>query len=66
MLPCSFSGNDVGYFIELPIGNPPRLFRVQVDSGSGDLWVMGEGCRSVEDLQDVPKEGDACVSAFKE
>ena len=64
MLLLFFSGNDVGYFIELPIGNPPRLFRVQVDSGSGDLWVMGEGCQSVQDLQDEPKPGDACVSAI--
>ncbi|KAK7454473.1 hypothetical protein VKT23_011229 [Stygiomarasmius scandens] len=44
-VPLNIETNDVGYFCSIEIGNPPRSFQVLVDSGSGDLWVGGEGCQ---------------------
>ena len=41
-------GNDVGYIATIQVGTPPRDFSVLVDSGSADLWVGGEGCKSVD------------------
>ncbi|KAF8150777.1 aspartic peptidase domain-containing protein [Crassisporium funariophilum] len=38
--------NDIGYMCTVQIGTPPKPFRLLVDSGSGDLWVGGEGCQS--------------------
>ena len=32
------------YWTQVLIGNPPLLFPVAIDSGSGDLDVGGEGC----------------------
>ncbi|THV02840.1 acid protease [Dendrothele bispora CBS 962.96] len=45
-VPLNIEANDVGYFCEISIGDPPRPFKVLVDSGSGDLWVGAEGCRA--------------------
>ncbi|KAF7312113.1 Aspartic peptidase A1 [Mycena indigotica] len=39
-------GQDIGYMAVISIGTPPRPFNLLVDSGSGDFWVGGEGCRS--------------------
>ncbi len=30
------------------MGNPPQNFQLLVDSGSGDLWVGGEGCHGTD------------------
>lgn len=38
--------NDVGYLATLQLGNPPRDFRLLMDSGSADMWVGGEACQS--------------------
>ncbi|KAF8896228.1 acid protease [Infundibulicybe gibba] len=38
--------NDVGYFAAVQIGSPPREFRILMDSGSADLWVGSEDCKS--------------------
>lgn len=46
--------NDESYVIIIQMGTPPRDFKMLVDSGSADLWVGGEGCKSVT--------GGDCVS----
>ncbi|KAG9118508.1 hypothetical protein FRC07_006946 [Ceratobasidium sp. 392] len=40
--------NDVGYIAELQLGNPPRSFKLLMDSGSADMWVGGEQCKSLQ------------------
>lgn len=42
----SIQANDVGYLAEISIGTPPRKFKVILDSGSADTWVMLPQCRS--------------------
>lgn len=39
--------DDVGYIATVQMGNPPREFKLLMDSGSADLWVGAEGCQSV-------------------
>ena len=39
-------GNDAGYIATIQVGTPPRDFSVLMDSGSGDFWVGGEGCKT--------------------
>lgn len=46
--------DDVGYVASVQMGNPPREFKLLMDSGSADLWVGAEGCQSVT--------GGDCVS----
>ena len=46
--------NDTGYVANIQMGNPPRNFKLLMDSGSADLWVGAEGCQSAS--------GDDCVS----
>ncbi|CAE6456844.1 unnamed protein product [Rhizoctonia solani] len=38
--------NDIGYLATLQLGTPPRDFRLLMDSGSADMWVGGEACKS--------------------
>jgi hypothetical protein len=38
--------NDIGYTATLQIGTPPRDFKLLMDSGSADMWVGGEQCKS--------------------
>ncbi|KAG9074932.1 hypothetical protein FS749_013460, partial [Ceratobasidium sp. UAMH 11750] len=38
--------NDVGYIATLQLGTPPRNFNLLMDSGSADMWVGGEACKS--------------------
>jgi hypothetical protein len=38
--------NDVGYIATLQLGTPPRDFNMLMDSGSADMWVGGEACKS--------------------
>ena len=38
--------NDVGYLATVQIGTPPRDFLMLMDSGSADMWVGSEDCRS--------------------
>lgn len=40
--------NDVGYLATVQMGTPPRDFQILMDSGSADLWVGAEGCKSAE------------------
>ncbi|KAG8696701.1 hypothetical protein FRC09_008314 [Ceratobasidium sp. 395] len=39
--------NDVGYIAALQLGTPPREFKLLMDSGSADMWVGGEACKSL-------------------
>ncbi|KAH9966260.1 aspartic peptidase domain-containing protein [Lactifluus volemus] len=41
---------DTAYVVPIEIGTPPHTFHVQVDSGSADLWVVGEGKQNFEFL----------------
>lgn len=38
--------NDVGYLATIQLGTPPRDFKMLMDSGSADMWVGGEACKS--------------------
>lgn len=50
--------NDVGYVATIQMGTPSRSVKLLMDSGSADLWVGGEGCKSVG--------GGDCVSFTSE
>jgi len=39
-------GNDIGFLATLQIGTPPRDFEMLMDSGSADMWVGSENCKS--------------------
>jgi hypothetical protein len=54
-LGLDIQANDVGYIATVQMGTPPRDFKLLMDSGSGDLWVGGERCKS--------QNGSDCVSA---
>jgi len=45
-LGLSIEGLNVGYLADVQIGTPPRPFSILMDSGSADLWVGAENCRS--------------------
>lgn len=45
-LGLDIEANDVGYIATIQIGTPPRNFKLLMDSGSSDLWVGGDGCKS--------------------
>ncbi|KAK7044191.1 hypothetical protein VNI00_007911 [Paramarasmius palmivorus] len=45
-LKLNIIANDVGYFANIELGTPSREFRLLMDSGSADLWVGGENCRT--------------------
>ncbi|KAG5634385.1 hypothetical protein H0H81_002148 [Sphagnurus paluster] len=51
-LGLDIQGQDIGYVATLQIGTPPRDFRLLMDSGSADLWVGAEGCKSQDPFDD--------------
>jgi len=53
-LGLDIDGHDVGYIATIQMGTPPRDFKLLLDSGSADLWVGADGCKSVT--------GGDCVS----
>jgi hypothetical protein len=53
-LGLNIQDDDVGYIATVQMGTPPRDFNLLMDSGSADLWVGAEGCKSVT--------GSDCVS----
>ena len=54
-LGLDIEGNDTGYLSTIQMGTPPQDFNLLMDSGSADLWVGGENCKS--------EGGGGCVSA---
>ncbi|KAJ7593443.1 aspartic peptidase A1 [Mycena floridula] len=50
--------HDIGYYLYVSIGTPPRSFKLLIDSGSADLWVAAEGCRA--------NDGGSCGSRHKQ
>ncbi|KII89765.1 hypothetical protein PLICRDRAFT_138047 [Plicaturopsis crispa FD-325 SS-3] len=67
-LGLDIEANDVGYVATIKMGNPPKDFRVLVDSGSSDLWVGGENCQG-DDGGDCGKHaflGSKGSSSFKD
>jgi hypothetical protein len=54
-LGLAIEADDIGYIATIQMGTPPRDFNVLMDSGSADLWVGAEGCKT-----DV---GGDCVSS---
>ncbi|KAF7327446.1 Aspartic peptidase A1 [Mycena kentingensis (nom. inval.)] len=61
-------GKDIGYLVEIPIGSEGKVFRLLVDSGSSDMWVGGEGCKSDAggDCGDHQFLGRSCSSSFRQ
>jgi cathepsin D len=53
---------DSSYYGSLAIGTPPMSFDVILDTGSSDLWLAGQGCKS---CGNVPKFNPAASSSFK-
>lgn len=47
-LGLAIQADDVGYIATIQMGNPAREFKLLMDSGSADLWVGAEGCKSVD------------------
>ena len=45
-LGLDIEANDVGYIATVQMGTPARDFKLLMDSGSADLWVGAEGCKS--------------------
>ncbi|KAI0249141.1 acid protease [Lactifluus subvellereus] len=45
-LGLDIEANDVAYIATIQMGTPPRDFKLLMDSGSADLWVGAEGCKS--------------------
>jgi len=45
-LGLDIEANDVGYLATVQMGTPPRNFLILMDSGSADLWVGAENCKS--------------------
>jgi hypothetical protein len=53
-LGLDIQADDVTYIATVQMGTPPRDFKLLMDSGSADLWVGAEGCKSLA--------GGDCVS----
>ncbi|KAJ2665137.1 hypothetical protein IWW48_000404 [Coemansia sp. RSA 1200] len=43
-LPVKEYGNGIEYYGEVGVGSPPQIFKLDLDTGSGDVWLAGEQC----------------------
>ncbi|KAJ2575241.1 hypothetical protein GGH19_003166 [Coemansia sp. RSA 1807] len=43
-LPIKEYGYGIEYYGEVGIGTPPQKFKLDFDTGSGDVWLAGEDC----------------------
>ncbi|KAJ2127328.1 hypothetical protein IW136_006422, partial [Coemansia sp. RSA 678] len=43
-LPIKEYGYGIEYYGEVGIGTPPQRFKLDFDTGSGDVWLAGEDC----------------------
>ncbi|KAJ2852697.1 hypothetical protein IWW36_000054 [Coemansia brasiliensis] len=43
-LPIKEYGYGIEYYGEVGIGSPPQKFKLDLDTGSGDVWLAGEEC----------------------
>ncbi|KAJ1917518.1 hypothetical protein H4219_003151 [Mycoemilia scoparia] len=43
-LPVSEYGLDIEYYGEVGIGTPPQMFKLDLDTGSGDVWLPSRAC----------------------
>lgn len=55
------SGVDTWYFVEVEIGTPPITYSLQADTGSSDLWVVGEACGDCSHIPLGPKSSSTFV-----
>ncbi|KAJ1959722.1 hypothetical protein GGI12_004187 [Dipsacomyces acuminosporus] len=44
-LPVKEYGYGIEYYGEVGIGTPPQMFKLDLDTGSGDVWLAGEQCK---------------------
>ncbi|KAJ2714750.1 hypothetical protein H4R19_001564 [Coemansia spiralis] len=43
-LPIKEYGYGIEYYGEVGVGTPPQKFKLDLDTGSGDVWLAGEEC----------------------
>ncbi|KAJ2725503.1 hypothetical protein GGI07_001259 [Coemansia sp. Benny D115] len=43
-LPVKEYGYGIEYYGEVGVGSPPQLFKLDLDTGSGDVWLAGQQC----------------------
>ncbi|KAJ1736234.1 hypothetical protein LPJ61_000018 [Coemansia biformis] len=43
-LPIREYGFGIEYYGEVGVGSPPQKFKLDLDTGSGDVWLAGEEC----------------------
>ncbi|KAJ2893266.1 hypothetical protein GGI21_005452, partial [Coemansia aciculifera] len=43
-LPVKEYGYGIEYYGEVGVGTPPQIFKLDLDTGSGDVWLAGQQC----------------------
>ncbi|KAJ1932388.1 hypothetical protein EC988_009476, partial [Linderina pennispora] len=38
-------GFGIEYYGEVGVGTPPQMFKLDLDTGSGDVWLAGQECK---------------------
>ncbi|KAJ2032181.1 hypothetical protein IW146_010158 [Coemansia sp. RSA 922] len=44
-LPVKEYGFGIEYYGEVGVGTPPQIFKLDLDTGSGDVWLAGQQCQ---------------------